>query len=404
MLLQPAVLVGALGYFVDIYDLLLFNIVRIPSLQSLGLAPAEVGPLLLNWQMAGMLVGGILWGILGDKKGRTWLLFGSIALYSGATLANAFIHSFAAYAFWRMLAGVGLAGELGGSIALVSELLPRELRGYGTTIITTVGVFGAVVAGLTGKLVDWRTAYAVGGGLGFLLLFLRIGVSESAMFKRGQARDEIRRGNFLSLFTNFSRLRRYLCCILIGVPLWYAVGIIVAYCPEFATDLHIRGAVTAGDGVLWAYFGITMGDFVWGTLSQLLRSRKKVVALGLLVSSGFFCAYFAADGRSAAQLYAIVFGMGVGLGYWAVFATMAAEQFGTNLRATTATTVPNFVRGSLIPVSWIYLALKSSHPALHAAAITGMILVPVAFLALLGLRETYGIDLDYVELPEGSHF
>ena len=404
LLFQPAVLVGALGYFVDIYDLLLFNIVRIPSLQSLGLSPSEAGPLLANWQMAGMLLGGILWGILGDRRGRTVLLFGSIALYSGATLANAFVQSFASYAFWRVLAGVGLAGELGGSMALVSELLPRELRGYGTMIVTTVGVFGAVVAGLTGKFLDWRVAYIIGGVLGFALLTLRVGVAESAMFKRKAAHDEIGRGNFLSLFTNFSRFRRYLCCILIGVPLWYAVGIVVAYCPEFATELGIQGTVTAGDGVLWTYFGLTVGDFLTGTLSQLLRSRKKVVVLGLVVSSGFLWAYFSAYGRSNVALYAIIFGLGVGLGYWAVFATMAAEQFGTNLRATTATTVPNFVRASLIPSTWIYLYLKDSHSGLHAAAITGAILVPIAFLALLGLRETYGVDLDYVELPEGSHF
>ena len=404
LLLQPAVLVGALGYFVDIYDLLLFQVVRTSSLQSLGLSPAEMGLQLFNWQMAGMLCGGILWGILGDKKGRRLLLFGSIALYSTATLANAFVNSFAAYAFWRLLAGIGLAGELGGSVALVSELLPRELRGYGTMIIATVGVFGAVVAGLVAKHLDWRAAYAVGGTLGFALLTLRVGVAESAMFQRAQDYDEVPRGDFLSLFTNFSRLRRYLCCILIGVPLWYAVGIVVAYCPEFAAELHIQGPVTAADGVLWTYLGLTVGDFLTGTLSQVLRSRKKVVALGLLLSSGFLCAYFSAGGRSAATFYGIIFGLGVGLGYWAVFVTMAAEQFGTNLRATTATTVPNFVRGSLIPISWLYLALKGSQPGLHAAAVTGMILIPVAFFALLGLRETFGVDLDYVELPEGSHF
>ena len=314
------------------------------------------------------------------------------------------MHSFGAYAFWRVVAGLGLAGELGGSMALVSELLPRELRGYGTMIVTTVGVFGAVVAGLTGKLLDWRVAYIVGGVLGFGLLTLRVGVAESSMFKREARHDEISRGNFLSLFTNFSRFRRYACCILIGVPLWYVVGIMVAYCPEFAAELHIQGEVTAAYGILWAYSGITVGDFLSGTLSQLLHSRKKVVAMSLVVSSGFMWAYFSAYGRSSTALYAIIFGLGVGQGYWAVFATMAAEQFGTNLRATTATTVPNFVRASLIPTTWIYLTLKGSHTPIHAAAITAVMLVPIAFLALLGLRETYGVDLDYVELPEGSHF
>ena len=404
LLFQPAVLVGALGYFVDIYDLLLFQIVRAKSLASLGITSIEAGVQLYNWQMAGLLVGGVLWGVLGDRKGRTILLFGSIALYSGATLANAFVHSYSAYAFWRVLAGIGLAGELGGSMALISEILPREVRGYGTTIVATVGVFGAVVAGLTGKLFDWRVAYTVGGVLGFALLALRVGVAESAMFKRARAYDEVPRGDFLSLFTNFSRFRRYLCCILIGLPLWYAVGIVVAYCPEFARELGVRGEVTPGDGVLWAYFGLTVGDFLTGTLSQLLHSRKKVVALGMVVSAVFLGIYFSAYGVSSTVFYAIIFGMGIGLGYWAVFATMAAEQFGTNLRATTATTVPNFVRGSLIPISWLYLALKGSYSPAHAAALTGVCILPIAFLALLGLRETYGVDLDYVELPEGSHF
>ena len=404
LLFQPAVLVGALGYFVDIYDLLLFQIVRAKSLADLGITEKAAGVHLYQWQMAGLLFGGILWGVLGDRKGRTILLFGSIALYSAATLANAFVHSFAAYAFWRVLAGVGLAGELGGSIALISEILPREVRGYGTMIVTTVGVFGAVVAGLTGKLLDWRHAYEIGGVLGFALLALRVGVSESAMFKRTRAYDEVPRGDFLSLFTNLSRFRRYLCCILIGLPLWYGVGIAIAYCDLFAKELGVRGEVTPGDGVLWTYFGLTVGDFLTGTLSQLLHSRKKVVALGILVSSGFLWVYFSAYGVTNTVFYAIIFGMGVGLGYWAVFATMAAEQFGTNLRATTATTVPNFVRGSLIPISWLYLALTDSHTPAHAAALTGVCVIPIALVALLGLRETHGVDLDYVELPEGSHF
>ncbi len=404
ILLQPAVLVGALGYFVDIYDLLLFQIVRVKSLASLGITSDQAGLQLYNWQMAGMLVGGVLWGILGDRKGRRILLFGSIALYSTATLANAFVHSFEAYAFWRVLAGIGLAGELGGSMALVSEILPREVRGYGTMIVTTVGVFGAVVASLTAWKLDWRMTYGIGGGLGFLLLALRVGVMESAMFERAQAQGDIRRGNFLSLFTNVSRLRRYLCCIFIGLPLWYAVGIVVALCPTFAAELHIQGTVTPGGGVLWAYFGLTVGDFLTGTLSQVWRSRKKVVASGLVVSSIFLGLYFNAFGRSADAFYAIIFGLGVGLGYWAVFATMAAEQFGTNLRATTATTVPNFVRASLIPISWLFQALRGSYAALPAAEMTGAICILIAFAALFGLRETYGIDLDYVELPEGSRF
>ena len=401
-LLQPAVLIGALGYFVDIYDLVLFSIVRRPSLTELGLsgdALTSQGLRLLNWQMAGMLLGGILWGVLGDIKGRRLLLFGSIALYSAATLANGFVHSLDAYLFWRVLAGVGLAGELGGSMALVSETLPRELRGYGTMIVATVGVFGAVIASLVADTTNWRTAYIVGGTLGFGLLFLRVGVLESGLFERVQARAEIRRGNFLSLFTNPSRLGRYLCCILIGAPLWYAVGIVVTLCPEFAKAMGIHGAVTGSKGILWAYAGLTVGDFLTGTLSQMWRSRKKAVLVGLLWTIAFLGIYFSSAGRTATGFYAVIFGLGIGIGYWAVFATIAAEQFGTNLRATVATTVPNFARGALIPVTALFQWLKPAHGLLGSGVATGAVCIGIALLALLGLRETYGSDLDYVEKP-----
>jgi putative MFS transporter len=400
LLLHPVVLVGSLGYLVDIYDLVLFSIVRSPSLTALGVARdglANQGLLLLNLQMAGMLVGGIIWGVLGDKKGRRLLLFGSIALYSAATLANAFVHTLAAYRLWRVLAGLGLAGELGGSMTLVSELLPKELRGYGTMLVATVGVSGAVIASLIADTWTWRVAYVIGGVLGFALLALRVGVLESPLFEKLQARADVPRGNFGSFFTSANRLKRYLCCVLIGAPLWYAVGIVVTLCPEFAQALHVQGAVTGSRGILFVYAGLVAGDFLSGTLSQLLNSRKAAVLLGLLVTAVFLCAYFASNGRSAAGFYWVIFGLGIGVGYWAVFATIAAEQFGTNLRATAATTVPNFARGALIPISLFFGWLKASHGLVDAGMITGAVCLVIAAAALYKLRETYGIDLDYVE-------
>jgi putative MFS transporter len=401
LLWQPAVFVGALGYLVDIYDLVLFSIVRSPSLQDLGVAKdalATQGLLLLNLQMAGMLLGGIVWGILGDKKGRRLLLFGSIALYSAATLANGFVHSLDAYRVWRVLAGIGLAGELGGSMTLVSELLPKELRGYGTMLVATVGVFGAVIASLVADAWTWRWAYIVGGVLGFALLALRVGVLESGLFERLRARRDVPRGNFWSFFTNANRLKRYLCCICIGAPLWYAVGIVVTLCPEFAQAMHVQGRVTGSRGILFVYLGLTLGDFLSGTLSQLWRSRKAAVLLGQLVAALFLCAYFASAGRSAAGFYGIIFGLGIGIGYWAVFATIAAEQFGTNLRATAATTIPNFARGALIPITLLFTWLKASHGLVDAGMLTGAICLVISVVALYKLRETYGLDLDYVEV------
>jgi putative MFS transporter len=401
LLWQPAIVVGTLGYLVDIYDLVLFSIVRSPSLLDLGVAKealASQGLLLLNLQMAGMLVGGIVWGVLGDKKGRRLLLFGSIALYSGATLANAFVHSIDAYRVWRLLAGIGLAGELGGSMTLVAELLPKELRGYGTMLVATVGVFGAVIASVIADAWTWRWAYIIGGALGFALLVLRIAVMESALFEGVRARTDVRRGDFLSFFTNADRLKRYLCCICIGAPLWYAVGIVVTLCPEFAKALKVQGTVTGSRGILFVYLGLTVGDFLTGTLSQLWGSRKAAVLLGQLVAALFLCAFFASNGRSAAGFYGIIFGLGIGIGYWAVFATIAAEQFGTNLRATAATTIPNFARGALIPITLLFTWLKASSGLVNAGMFTGAVCMVIAVVSLYKLRETYGVDLDYVEV------
>lgn len=400
MLLQPAIIVGALGYFVDIFDLVLFSVVRAPSLRSLGIAESDLaskGLLMLNLQMAGMLVGGIVWGSLGDIKGRRLLLFGSIALYSAATLANGFVHSLPAYGVWRLLAGFGLAGELGGSMTLVAELLPAATRGYGTMIVATVGVAGAILASLVADLLDWRSAYIIGGGLGFALLLLRVSVSESGMFQSTRLRTDVTRGNFLSLFTNRGRFERYACCVLIGAPLWYVVGIVITLCPEFAKALGIQGAVTGSRGILFVYAGLVLGDCLSGVLSQLWRSRRRAVLLGLGWTLAGLCLYFTAHGRTAAQFYAIIAFLGVGIGYWAVFATIAAEQFGTNLRATVATTVPNFARGALIPFTLVFGAMRSHFGLLGGGFATGLACVLLALLALVRLRETFGVELDYVE-------
>ncbi|HXE41928.1 MAG TPA: MFS transporter, partial [Candidatus Baltobacteraceae bacterium] len=279
-ILAPAVIVGALGYFVDVYDLILFSIVRKASLLDLGIPDDQLLPVgihLLNLQMLGMLVGGIAFGILGDKLGRVVLLFGSILLYSAANIANGFVHSIEAYGFWRFVAGFGLAGELGGGITLVTEVLSKETRAYGTMIVASVGVFGAVVGGLVADLVHWRNAYFVGGGLGLLLLILRVSVAESGMFKQMRSQEKIQRGNFLCLFTNWNRFGKYLRCILIGLPLWFVIGILVTFSPEIGKALQINGEINAAHAVAFAYVGITLGGFASGFFSQQLRSRKKII-------------------------------------------------------------------------------------------------------------------------------
>ena len=398
---QPAVIIGALGYFVDVYDLILFAILRVPSLKSLGFSDDQLvnpGILLLNMQMAGMLLGGIFFGILGDRFGRIVLLFGSILLYSVANIANGFIHSIEAYAVWRFVAGFGLAGELGGGITLVTEVLPQTLRGYGTTIISTVGVFGAVIGGLVAQKVEWRTAYFIGGGLGLVLLVLRLSVAESGMFQQLRAgKKDVSRGNFFMLFTNAKRLLKYVRCIFIGLPLWCIVGILVAFSPEISGALKIQGEVKVAQAIAFCYLGITFGGFASGYFSQLLRSRRKILFAFLILTAAAMAAYFFAAGQSNGTFYLVILLMGVGVGYWTVFATIAAEQFGTNIRATVATTVPNFVRGATVPLTLAFNHLKPQIGIIASAAVVSFACILIAFWALRGLEETYGKELDYIE-------
>ena len=394
------VLVSALGYFVDIYDLLLVGIVRVPSLRALGVPEErmlEVGVRLLNFQMAGMLLGGIVWGVWGDRRGRKSVLFGSILLYSLANIANAFVPDPEVYAWLRFLAGVGLAGELGAAITLVSEVMSKESRGFGTAVVASVGILGAVLASLIGDFFDWKVAYLVGGGMGLGLLALRAGLLESGLFRAMD--DKVARGHFHSLFTRPRILGRYLCCILIGVPVWYVIGILITFAPELARALGVGDPITGSKSIMWAYVGLSAGDLLSGLASQWLRSRKRAVALFLGVTLVLILAYvFAVNPDwTAASFYALCAGLGFGVGYWAVFVTIGSEQFGTNIRATVTTTVPNFVRGSVVPVTLSFQALRPLAGDLNAVALVGAAVMLMAFVALYFLRETYGRDLDYYE-------
>src|SRR5580704_9247882 len=308
-ILHPAVIVGALGYFVDVYDLILFSIVRGASLKGLGVPQDQIlskGVLLLNWQMGGMLLGGIFFGMLGDRFGRIALLFGSILLYSVANIANGFVQSIEAYAVWRFVAGFGLAGELGGGITLVTEILPKKLRGYGTAIVSSVGVFGAVVGGLVAQKVVWQHAYFIGGGLGLCLLVLRMSVAESRMFQQLRTgQTGVSRGNFLMLFTSAARFMKYLRCIMIGIPLWCVIGVLITFSPEISKALNIQGEVKPAQAIAFTYLGITFGGYASGHLSQLLRSRRKILFAFLLFTAGTMVAYFCSGGLSSGTFYLV---------------------------------------------------------------------------------------------------
>jgi MFS family permease len=398
-LLSVPVIVAALGYFVDIYDLLLFSIVRVPSLIALHVSPSlmmEKGIYLINVQMIGMLLGGILWGIIGDKKGRLTVLFGSILLYSIANIANGFVTTVDQYALLRFIAGVGLAGELGAGITLVAEILPKEIRGYGTSIVASVGVLGAVLAYLVADTFDWKMAYIIGGALGLALLVLRFNVFESGMFSHAKEK-KVSKGNFLSLFTSGPKLMKYLRCIMIGLPIWFVIGILLTFSPEFGKVLGISVPVQAGKAVMFGYIGLSLGDLSSGILSQYFKSRKKVVLIFLLLTSLFIALFLLQSSKNATVFYGLCLFLGFSIGFWALFVTISAEQFGTNLRATVATTVPNFVRGSVNISTPLFLLGKSYWGVLPAAGAVGGLAIALAMMALWGMEETFHKDLDYLE-------
>src|SRR5258706_803630 len=393
------VIVAALGYFVDLYDLLLFGIVRVPSLRSLGVEETDLlkqGEFLINVQMTGLLIGGLIWGIMGDKRGRLSVLFGSILLYSLANIANGLVTSVNQYAILRFVAGVGLAGELGAGITLVTEILPIRLRSYGTTLVASVGILGAVFANFIARQFDWRAAYFIGGGLGLVLLLARISVFESGVFLKLKEQP-VQCGNFFQLFTQWNRFIRFLGCIFIGLPTWFVIGILITFSPEFGVALGIDTPIAAGDAIMYSYIGITVGGFASGFISEAMHSRRRVVLLYLVLTFIFLVLYLFNPSASATFFYTSCFLLGIGVGYWAMFVTIAAEQFGTNLRSTVATSVPNFIRGTLVPLVLAFRFMRNEVGVIHGALWVGLATLVIALIALRSVDETFGRDLNFVE-------
>ena len=405
-----AVIVAALGYFVDIYDLLLFTIVREPSLKSLGIDLTNTKMVIaastkvINWQMWGMLIGGIIWGIMGDKKGRLSVLFGSIILYSIANFFTGFVQDVQQYAIARFVAGVGLAGELGAGITLVSELLPKSKRGVGTSMVAGIGLFGAVAAYFTFKITDdWRLCYKIGAGLGVLLLFLRISVAESGMFRHVQQKANIVRGNFFMFFQDAKRFRKYILAILIGLPTWFVIGVLVNLSNQFANKFYDGNKIESGRAIMYAYAAIAIGDILIGFISQYFKSRKKALYLFYFfaIISGIY--FFSGNIKNDATMYAACAALGFSTGFWAIFVTMGAEQFGTNLRATAATTIPNMVRGSLPLINLMFVnwfQKINGWDIIKSAIYTGVIVMAITLIAAYFTEETFHKDLNYVEPEE----
>ncbi|MEY2586916.1 MAG: hypothetical protein RLY11_765 [Bacteroidota bacterium] len=398
-----AVIVAALGYFVDIYDLLLFTIVREPSLVGIHVSESEmlsVSTRIINWQMIGLLIGGIVWGIMGDKKGRLSVLFGSILLYSVANFATGYVQTVDQYAWLRFIAGIGLAGELGAGITLVSELMPKKNRGVMTSFVAGVGLFGAVFAYGIYKLTgDWRLCYKIGGLLGVVLLFLRIKVSESSIFK-GMSKSEVSKGNIFMFFNNGKRFRKYLLAILIGLPTWYVIGILLNLGNRFAKELYGENKIDSGACIMYGYIGIALGDIIVGLVSQYFQSRKKALTIFYVMTFLGAVYFYSPFNNSDTSMYAVCFYLGFSTGFWAIFVTMGAEHFGTNLRATAATTIPNMVRGALPLMNLLfkdYLQGSLHYTLLTSGMITGILVMAIAVVALIFTEETFHKDLDFVE-------
>ena len=402
-----AVVVAALGYFVDIYDLLLFTIVKKSSVLAVGATDATLlvdSTKIINWQMLGLLLGGIIWGILGDKKGRLSVLFGSIILYSIANFITGFIQTVDQYAWCRFVAGLGLAGELGAGITLVSELLPKNKRGVGTSLVAGIGLFGAVAAYFTYQYTneDWRLCYKIGGGLGVLLLFLRISVAESGMFKQLKETN-VQRGNFLMFFNNAKRFKKYFLAILIGLPTWYVIGILVNQSDRFGKAMFGSTTIDSGRSIMFAYTAIAIGDILIGLVSQYFKSRKKALLLFYLLTTVSLIIFFSGYNDSDTRMYIICAMLGFSTGFWAIFVTMGAEQFGTNLRATAATTIPNMVRGALPLINLLFLNLFQKSwqwPLITSGIVTGIIVLVITFVAFYFTEETFHKDLNYTEGEE----
>ncbi len=401
ILFNLTVIVVALGYFVDIFDLTLFNMVRRQSLLDIGIPESELvskGLFLLNTQMIGMLIGGIFWGQLGDRKGRMSTLFASIILYSVANLLNAYVQTFDQYVILRFLGGLGLAGELGVGITLVAELLPKEKRGMGTTFVATIGVLGAVLGGIFVEVFSWRTCYIIGGVMGLLLLLLRVTVKESEIFHKVSNDEAVRKGNFFDLFRTKDLVRRFVTCTLIGLPIWFVAGILMPFAPELGKDIGVTDILLSSRAIAISYLGLAVGDFLSGLVSQLYSSRKKALSI-FQISCLSLCAILlmTAGGKGHYYFYTLSFVIGVSAGFWALFVTVAAESFGTNLRSTAATSIPNFVRAGVFPMSLMLTPLREYLPYWQATLTVGVIVFVLSLIGTYFLKETFGQSLEFVE-------
>jgi MFS family permease len=355
-----------------------------------------MGEFLLSAQMLGMMIGGIVSGVIADKRGRVSVLFGSIVLYSLANILNGFVDDVTSYAIIRFLAGVGLAGELGAGITLVGESMSIEKRGYGTILVATLGGLGAVSAGLAGDFLPWRSAFIFAGVAGFLLLLLRMKAMETGIFKSAQQTAK-HSGSFFRIFHKRERTLRYMACIIMGVPIWYSVGLLITLSPELARENGLSSLKTSLCFILFQC-GVTFGDLTSGVLSQIFKSRKKIlIAFMVLAVVSTALHFYQLFHSSSIYLSALL--IGTGCGYLSVFVTATSEHFGTNLRVTVTSTVTNFMRGAVTILIPLRIWVESTFSTTLSVSLmwVGLLVWIPALLAVWWMPETYGRNLDFLE-------
>jgi MFS transporter, putative metabolite:H+ symporter len=394
--------VAALGYFVDVYDLLIFGAERVESLQAVGVPKEDmkdVGILILNFQMAGLILGGFLFGILADKLGRLKVLFASILLYSVANIANAFVTTVPAFAGARFFAGIGLAGELGVALSWISESLERRQRTIATMIVSAIGLFGGIAAALVGSVCHWKTSYIIGGVMGLILLVLRISVKESKIFIKNQFKD-IKRGDLIELFGSRKQLYKYLLCVFAGAPAVVFINLYITLTPEFALAFGITEPVSVSTAIMVYLMVFAVSDILCGFLSKLMQKRKGPLLIYACMQI-FATAYFllAPPDTAMGYYYRCAF-LGFSIGYWGILITNSVEQFGTNIRATVATSTPNLIRGLTIPASLIFTNLIPAYGLVRSGAIVGFSLIVISIISILLLKDKFENNLNFTEVFE----
>lgn len=402
------ILVASLGYFVDAYDLIIASVVRSSAIVELGLAQVgtpehtKYAQLFEYVQSAGILLGGIIFGVYSDKKGRKKALYYSIAIYSIANILNGLLSASVpfvgtVYCILRFICGFALAAELSIGIVMISETMKAKHRGYGTMIVVSFGILGAVLAAVLFEFIGihWQTLYLIGGIAGVLLLIFRFSVKETNPFLDLE-NQESERGSWVMIFKNRRLLKILFNAILLGFPIYFFISIPIKFATDYGKELGltIKGTIP----IIVFYIAMSVSDIIANYLCQLFENRKKVLYfyLGLCTISVFLLHFYP---PTTPEQYFYLFSplMGFASGYWALLITFTNEQIGTNIRSTYTTAVPNVVRSLFIPIQLLLTVLQPTFGTSTSVFYIGVLAVILALLGLYSLKETWGKNLKFID-------